>query len=362
MGFNKPVVNMFFDKYKQLHQRFHFGPQNIYNIDETELTTVQGSIKVLATTGQKQVGQITSTERGTLTTMCRTINTLGNSIPPVLVFPWVHYKDFMIKGAPHGTLGAATPSGWMSTEVSWLLRHPGKQIPERPEQKTGLYPFDRYIFDDSEFLASSVTDIAPNETTATSLTSVITNTSVDAPSTSSSGRKRQNTQILTDTPIRNELTEIENAKIAKKRKQSVKRNLSKSTKEKKVDFSDTSSNSASVYELPEFGNSDNDMSTESEEAKTCEELKVNGFVLVRFATKKQVKYYVRQVKKILQDELIIFLRRKKHKFAYPAVEDVATVDKDDIVLVLLKPLNTGGTARINSHLKFPIDFVAYNVC
>ncbi|KAF2902378.1 hypothetical protein ILUMI_03806 [Ignelater luminosus] len=59
----------------------------------------------------KQVGQVTSTERGTLITTCGTINALGNSIPPVLISPRVHYKDFIIKGAPHGTLGAATPSG-----------------------------------------------------------------------------------------------------------------------------------------------------------------------------------------------------------------------------------------------------------
>ncbi|KAF2879585.1 hypothetical protein ILUMI_26584 [Ignelater luminosus] len=89
---------------------------------------------------------------------------------------------------------------------SWLLHHPGKRITihDIPEilgqvyslafssgnitsafQKTGLYPFNRYVFDDSEFLASSVTDIAPSETTATSLTSVITNSSLNAPSTSS---------------------------------------------------------------------------------------------------------------------------------------------------------------------------------
>ncbi|KAF2903964.1 hypothetical protein ILUMI_02211 [Ignelater luminosus] len=217
--------------------------------------------------------------------------------------------------------------------------------------------------DSCEFLALSVTDIAPNKTTATNLTLVITNTSLDAPSTSSSiapanncyersvtpprqfipphviqpypnvkrnvdirkGRKRRSTQVVTDTPIQNELAEIENAKIAKKMKQSVKRNLSKPTKEKKS---------------PNFRNSE------------------TVTMICQLKVKKQ-----RPVKKILQDELtIIFLRRKKDKFVYPAVEDVATADKDDIVLVLPKPLNTGGTARINSYLKFPTDFDAYNVC
>ncbi|KAF2895382.1 hypothetical protein ILUMI_10794 [Ignelater luminosus] len=342
-----------------------------FNKPHNYIITVQSSIKVLATTGQKEVGQVTSTERGTLITMCGTINALGNSIPSVLIFPRVHYKDFVIKGAPHGTLGAASPSGWMSTEVfakSWLFHHLGKRVTiyDIPEilgqvyslafsssniisafQKTGLYPFNRYVFDDSEFLASSVIDIAPNETTATSLTSVITSTSLDAPSSVALTNNCYERAVTpphqfipphvihpyTNVKRNYDMRKvIENAKIAKKMKQSVKRNLSKPTKERKVDFSYTSSDFASVSELPEFGNSDNDMPIESEEAKTCEELKINGLVLVRFATKKQLKYYVGQLKEILQDELIvIFLRRKKDKFVYPAVENVVTADKDDIV-------------------------------
>lgn len=45
------------------------GPEQIYKVDETALTTVQDTEKVLARKGEKQAGHITSSERGTLVSM-----------------------------------------------------------------------------------------------------------------------------------------------------------------------------------------------------------------------------------------------------------------------------------------------------
>ena len=39
------------------------------------------------------------------------VNALGYSLPPVMIFPRVHFKQHMIKEAPTGTLGLANPSG-----------------------------------------------------------------------------------------------------------------------------------------------------------------------------------------------------------------------------------------------------------
>lgn len=41
----------------------------------------------------------------------------GNSIPPVMAFPRLHFKKRMIKDAPAGTLGLATPLGWINVEL-----------------------------------------------------------------------------------------------------------------------------------------------------------------------------------------------------------------------------------------------------
>ncbi|XP_072399657.1 uncharacterized protein [Diabrotica undecimpunctata] len=118
-GFNKENVNLFFNKLEivlQRHPNFSNGFR-IYNLDETGTLTVQNnSTKVLAKKGTRQVSKIQSSERGTLVTTCCIVSANGSAIPPVMVFPRVHFKSHMLAGAPCGTLGLATKAGWMNTE------------------------------------------------------------------------------------------------------------------------------------------------------------------------------------------------------------------------------------------------------
>ncbi|KAK4887842.1 hypothetical protein RN001_004113 [Aquatica leii] len=67
--------------------------------------------------------------------MVGAINAMGNTIPPLLVFPRKYFKHHMIKNSPPGTIGAASPF-----------------------EKTGIYPFNSNIFTDDDFLPSSITD------------------------------------------------------------------------------------------------------------------------------------------------------------------------------------------------------------
>lgn len=123
MGFNKVVVKKFFDDLKKLLVRYDFPPQSIYNMDESGIKTVQDMTeKVLAKKGTKQVGQITSQERGVLVTLIGAMNAVGNAVPPLLVFPRHKFKASMIRGAPTGTKGCASPSGWSTQKifVEWL--------------------------------------------------------------------------------------------------------------------------------------------------------------------------------------------------------------------------------------------------
>ena len=64
--------------------------------------------------GVKQIGRISSAERGVLVTMCCCINAIGNALLPVYIFPQVHFKNYMLKDAPAGRFGLAYPSGWMT--------------------------------------------------------------------------------------------------------------------------------------------------------------------------------------------------------------------------------------------------------
>lgn len=123
-SFNKHNVLEFFRNYQNVMDRHHFKPHRIYNIDETGLTTVLQAPKIIAQCGKKQVGQIVSAERGELVTLCGIINAAGCSIPPAFVFPRVRFKDQFLVGAPTGSLGLATRSGWMTKELFPLvLRH-----------------------------------------------------------------------------------------------------------------------------------------------------------------------------------------------------------------------------------------------
>jgi hypothetical protein len=111
-AFNRTNVNTFFDKYCQVLEKYKFLPENIYNVDETGISTVHNTVKVVAGKGVKQVGSVTSGERGLNTTIICSVNAIGNSVPPMMVFPRVHFKEHMIKGAPPGTKGSAHVTGW----------------------------------------------------------------------------------------------------------------------------------------------------------------------------------------------------------------------------------------------------------
>ena len=67
---NRHNIDKFFTNLDTVYGRHQFGPEDIYNCDETGLTTVQRPTKVIARKGTKQVGAVTSQERGQLVTAC----------------------------------------------------------------------------------------------------------------------------------------------------------------------------------------------------------------------------------------------------------------------------------------------------
>lgn len=113
-SFNKTNVGTFFEKLTSLYEKHNFSPHMIFNTDETGCSTVSAPPKIIAEKGSKQIGQVTSAERGTLVTTLFFINAAGGTIPPVFVFPRVNYKDHMLNNGPSGALGLAHVSGWMT--------------------------------------------------------------------------------------------------------------------------------------------------------------------------------------------------------------------------------------------------------
>ncbi|XP_063594808.1 uncharacterized protein LOC134771775 [Penaeus indicus] len=116
-AFNRYNVTQFYNNLAAVMDRHKFTANDIWNLDETGCTTVQNPGKVVAQRGKKQVGSLTSAERGELVTVEYCVNAIGNVIPPLFVFPRVHYRDHFLNGAPSGAIGRASRSGWMNEEL-----------------------------------------------------------------------------------------------------------------------------------------------------------------------------------------------------------------------------------------------------
>ncbi|XP_047135434.1 uncharacterized protein LOC124812622 [Hydra vulgaris] len=121
-AFNKYNVNLFYNNLQSLLIKYKFSPNDIWNVDETGVTTVQVPEHVLAKRGERQVASVTSAERGILVTMCNAVNASGSSITPFYIFPRVHFKDFFLRNSIPGSVGTANKSGWMveSTFMEWF--------------------------------------------------------------------------------------------------------------------------------------------------------------------------------------------------------------------------------------------------
>jgi hypothetical protein len=135
-SFIKLNVQQFFNNVKAIREKHGpFLPHRKYNVDETGLSTVHVPPKILAPRGIKQLGCMTSGERGQNVTLIAAINAAGNHLIPMLLFPRVHYKEFMLKGAPVESKGGAKPSGWSNErhfmELDHFIEHakPSKEEP-----------------------------------------------------------------------------------------------------------------------------------------------------------------------------------------------------------------------------------------
>ena len=86
-AFNEVNVKMFFDNFCKLAHLVPMSQNNIWNVDETGITNVHKPGRIESRKGRKQVGQVTSAERGQLVTLIYAICANGNNMSPYFVFP-----------------------------------------------------------------------------------------------------------------------------------------------------------------------------------------------------------------------------------------------------------------------------------
>lgn len=136
-GFNRTAVQAFYDLYEALLEKHKFSANNIYNVDETGITTVPNKpSKVLALRGKKQVGTLASAEKGTLVTVETCMNAVGNYMPPMFVFPRKKANPLLMDDAPPGSFAAYHESGWITKDIflSWFEKFIefSNPLPDKP--------------------------------------------------------------------------------------------------------------------------------------------------------------------------------------------------------------------------------------
>ncbi|XP_065658028.1 uncharacterized protein LOC136082546 [Hydra vulgaris] len=97
--------------------------KDIYNMDKTNLSTVSKSRhKITAAKGKRQVGSLSSAEKGVTTTSVFSMNAAGNFLPPMVIFKRKRMRDELKDGAPSGSVFACNDSGWMDIELfeKWI--------------------------------------------------------------------------------------------------------------------------------------------------------------------------------------------------------------------------------------------------
>lgn len=135
-SFNESEVNIFFNNLKLLQEEHNFVSERMFNVDETGITNVHKNSKILARKGLKQVGKVTSGERGTTTTVVCSFSAGGTYIPPMFIFKRKRMAGQLMKGCNSNMIATVSDSGWINESlfIDWLhhfIKHtnPSKENP-----------------------------------------------------------------------------------------------------------------------------------------------------------------------------------------------------------------------------------------
>ncbi|KAG5869592.1 hypothetical protein JTB14_014721 [Gonioctena quinquepunctata] len=121
MGFNRLSVEKHFLLLTEMMEKHKIPPERIHNVDETvNMTIPKNRSECSSLRGKRQVGCLSSAERGVLVTVEICMGAGGAFMPPLFVFPRARAKP--VDDAPPGSTAHYHPSGWMQTEIflSWF--------------------------------------------------------------------------------------------------------------------------------------------------------------------------------------------------------------------------------------------------
>ncbi|KAB0803774.1 hypothetical protein PPYR_00744, partial [Photinus pyralis] len=112
-AFNKPKIKEFFSILTKVIDDNNLSPNQIWNVDESGFSTVHSkSAKIFATKGRKQVGILSSAERGNHFTVICSMNAIGTYVPPAIIYPRKKMKQDLLDHALPDCLGLCQENGW----------------------------------------------------------------------------------------------------------------------------------------------------------------------------------------------------------------------------------------------------------
>ena len=119
-------------------------PAQIYNVDETGISTEHTPPMIVC--GQDVKPQAITSPRSSTTTIIAAGNAVGNHVPPYYVFKGKRWNNNFLDGAPPGSNGKMSESGWSNTAIfthyitSFFASHVG--ITDNKDQATTLILYD----------------------------------------------------------------------------------------------------------------------------------------------------------------------------------------------------------------------------
>ena len=103
---------------------YKFSASQIWKIDETGVSTVVRPSKIVAAKGKRNVGAMTSRERGTNVKVVTAVSVSENTVSPMFVFPRKNYKDYCVNNGPLDCIGVGNGSGWVTDiEFNKYMQH-----------------------------------------------------------------------------------------------------------------------------------------------------------------------------------------------------------------------------------------------
>jgi hypothetical protein len=92
-GFNKEYMRELFSLLGNTVDDYKLDNSRFFNMDETALSTLRKTQKILTLRGKYQVGAITSGGRGTNTTCLYCMKAAATFVPPMLIFRRLRFKQ-----------------------------------------------------------------------------------------------------------------------------------------------------------------------------------------------------------------------------------------------------------------------------